>query len=197
MKSAQEPKSLVQVIERIRKICSEETRVSIGDILKAFGHRSFGPLLLMAGLVTLAPIIGDVPGIPTLMAVLVVMSAGQLLLQREHFWFPHWMLSRSVKQQALDKVLSRFQPVAKLLDRWLHERMPLFIQNTGVHAIAITCIFIAAAMPFMEFVPFSANGAGIGLTAFGLSLIFRDGLLALLAMIVTLGTLAVVVASFV
>ncbi len=36
-------------------------------------------------------------------------------------------------------------------------------------------------MPVMEFIPFSANIAGIALTALGLSVITRDGLLALIA----------------
>jgi hypothetical protein len=37
----------------------------------------------------------------------------------------------------------------------------------------------------MEFVPFSANIAGAALTAFGLALIAHDGLLALLAFVLT------------
>jgi hypothetical protein len=41
----------------------------------------------------------------------------------------------------------------------------------------------------MEVVPFSANLAGIILIAFGLALIAGDGLLALIGMVVTVGTL--------
>ncbi len=54
--------------------------------------------------------------------------------------------------------------------------------------IAIACIVIGIAMPAMEIVPFSANGAGAALTAFGLSLIANDGLLALLAFLFTAAT---------
>ena len=43
-------------------------------------------------------------------------------------------------------------------------------------------------MPVMEVIPFSASGAGAALTAFGLALIARDGLMALLALIFTVAT---------
>ena len=47
------------------------------------------------------------------------------------------------------------------------------------------CIIIAISMPAMEVVPFVANAAGAALTAFGLSLIAHDGLLALIAFVFT------------
>jgi hypothetical protein len=50
-------------------------------------------------------------------------------------------------------------------------------------------------MPFLEVVPFSANLAGAALAAFGLALISRDGLLALLAFALTFTTFAMVVYS--
>lgn len=45
----------------------------------------------------------------------------------------------------------------------------------------------------MEFVPFSATGAGAALTAFGLALIAHDGLLALIAFLFTALTFGVVI----
>ena len=61
-----------------------------------------------------------------------------------------------------------------------------------VRMIAIVCVLLAAAMPPMELVPFSANGAGAALVAFGLALIARDGLLAVLALLITFTTLGLV-----
>jgi len=45
----------------------------------------------------------------------------------------------------------------------------------------------------MEVIPFSANAAGAAITAFGLSLIARDGLLALVASVFMLATIGLVV----
>lgn len=58
------------------------------------------------------------------------------------------------------------------------------------------CVLIAVAMPPMELVPFTATGAGAALTAFGLSLIAHDGLVALLAFAFTATTLALVMYRF-
>lgn len=60
-------------------------------------------------------------------------------------------------------------------------------------AVAIAAILIAAGMPLMEVVPFSANLAGVALTTFGLALLFRDGLLALAGFVITGATVALIV----
>jgi hypothetical protein len=56
------------------------------------------------------------------------------------------------------------------------------VKKPWTYVIASIALVIGAAQPFMELVPFSANGAGAALTAFGLALIAHDGLVALIAM---------------
>jgi hypothetical protein len=51
-------------------------------------------------------------------------------------------------------------------------------------------------MPVMELVPFSAFSAGFVLCLFGLSLIGRDGLLALIALSLTVTTAGMVIYGF-
>jgi hypothetical protein len=47
--------------------------------------------------------------------------------------------------------------------------------------IASLCLLMSLAIPMMEFVPFSATGAGFALVAFGLALVACDGLIELIA----------------
>ncbi len=68
----------------------------------------------------------------------------------------------------------------------------LFTEGAGVVAIAAVCLLIALAMPIMEVIPFSANGAEIALTAFGLALISKDGVLALFPLSITLATMGLI-----
>lgn len=196
MSEDQELENLEQLLDRLSKAADSGQQVSLRAVLKAVGRRSFGPLLLMAGVVTLAPVIGDIPGVPTIVAALVFLTAGQLILRREHFWLPHWLLERSVAQDKLRKVLKWLRPAARLIDRLLRPRLTVLTHRTGVHVIAVMCLLIAAAMPAMELIPFSANGAGAALTAFGLSLVAHDGLLALLAFLVTVATFGAVAFGF-
>lgn len=159
----------------------DQGQVSIDAILDVVGRRSFGALLLFAGLITLAPIIGDIPGVPSIMGILVLLVAGQVLFRHEHFWLPGWMLRRSVSRDNLCKALRWLQRPARFIDRLLRPRLTVLIRPFGAYVIAFLCLQIALIMPVMEVVPFSANAAGLVLAAFGLALIACDGVLALVA----------------
>lgn len=96
MSKNQEIRSLDQLLDRISEAAPDSDRVSLRGILEVVGHRSFGPLLLVTGLFTLAPIIGDIPGVPTIIGMIVFLISVQLLFKREHLWLPHFLLDRSV-----------------------------------------------------------------------------------------------------
>ena len=69
------------------------------------------------------------------------------------------------------------------------------VRGTSRYAIALACGVTALMTPMMEFVPFSANGAGMIWTLFALALITRDGVLALLGFCVTGGVIVIIVAN--
>lgn len=185
--------TLSELIDRMVDIAEQQERVSVDELLDSIGARSLGPLLLVAGLITLAPIIGDIPGVPTLIAAMVILMAGQLLFQRDHLWMPQWVLNRSISISKMHKMLGWSRRPARFVDRYTQARLTQIVEGKGQNIVAIVCIAIALAMPLMEFVPFSANFAGLALAAFGLSLISRDGALALVAMAVVGALLGVVI----
>ncbi|KAA0693203.1 exopolysaccharide biosynthesis protein [Halopseudomonas laoshanensis] len=191
------PQNLQQLFDCIDQAAEENGRVSWSAIMDEVGRRSFGPLLLLAGLTVLAPIIGDLPGVPTLIGMVVLLIAVQLLLGRHNFWLPGFMLNRSVPKDKLHKALTWLKKPARFIDKLLSPRLAVLTRGPMVRVIAVVCLGIALAMPVMEIVPFSANLAGIALTAFGLALIARDGLLALIALVFTGLMMGVVVYNLV
>ncbi len=188
MNQPNDPNSLQELLDRLRDGTNGQRRVSVGDILAVVGERSFGPLALVAGLVTLAPLIGDIPGVPTLLALMVLLTVGQLLFQRETIWIPARLANRSMEQEKLDRGLDWLEKPARFLDRWTRPRLVFLVRGPGQYVMAVLCLLVAAAMPLMEIIPFSANGGGLALMAFGLAIIARDGLLALFAALTTGGT---------
>lgn len=66
------------------------------------------------------------------------------------------------------------------MDGLLRVRLPWLTGYVGIRVTAVVCLLIALAMPPMEFIPFSANGAGLALTLLGLGLVARDGVALLL-----------------
>jgi hypothetical protein len=188
--------SLEQALERIAQAAGQaqapNQAIDLGQILEAVGQRSFGVMLLVAGVIVLAPLIGDIPGVPTLMALLVLVTAAQILLGRRHLWLPRWLVQRSMAGPKVQRAVEWMRKPSRFVDRFLRPRLTAVVQGPGLYAIAAACAAIALLTPAMELVPFSANGAGAALAAFGLALTARDGLLALLAylfMAVTFGAL--------
>ena len=173
------------MLDLIGTAAQSKDSVSLGAILEVLGARSFGPLLLLAGLITLAPLIGDIPGVPTIIGLFVFLMGVQLLLGFKHFWLPEWLLHRSVDKTKLHKALEWLKSPAGYIDRLLKPRLPLFVNGISAYIIALLCIIIAMSMPALELIPFSANAAGAAFTIFGLSLIAKDGLLSLIAFILT------------
>ena len=197
MKETQDATNLTELIHTMERMERENAQVSVDDVVHAVGRRSFGPLLLLAGLITLAPIIGDIPGMPTLMAVLVLLTSSQLLVGRETFWLPKWLLNRSLSRQKFDKALHYMKKPAKWVDGLLGVRLAWMTGYIGIRVTAFACLLVALAMPPMEFIPFSANGAGLALTLFGLGLVARDGLMLTLGFLLTGVTFTVVVMSLI
>jgi hypothetical protein len=193
----EEPADLEDMLGRMDQAADGKDQVSVGNVIEHVGRRSFGPLLLLPGLVTLAPIVGDIPGVPVLMGSIVVLTSAQLLFHRKHFWLPGWLLKRSVEAKKFRKAVGWLSKPARFIDRLLRPRLHLLVEGAGVYAIAVVSLAIALMTPAMELVPFSANGAGLVLTAFGLALIARDGLVALLALIVAAATAGVIVYNLV
>ncbi|MGP9633049.1 exopolysaccharide biosynthesis protein [Halomonas sp. AOP43-A1-21] len=188
MSESTEATNLTELIQTIEQMEHDAPRVSVDDIVDAVGRRSFGPLLLIAGLITLAPIIGDIPGMPTLMAALVLLVSTQLLAGRKTFWLPNWLLNRSVSRKNFDKAIHALKKPARWVDNLLGVRLKWMTGYAGIRATALACLLVALAMPPMEFIPFSANGAGLALTLFGLGLVARDGLVLSLGFLITTAT---------
>ena len=185
----QEPANLEQVLQRIGHAHAPGGEVSLGAILHELKHRSFGSLLLLAGLITFIPFTGE----SLLMGLFVLLVTGQMLFHHRHFWLPHRLLKLSIRQDRLCRLLDRLKPAARFMDRLLRRRLRLLVQGAGVYLIAAVCAALALIMPAMELVPFSAVSAGFVLCLFGLALIGCDGLLALGALILTLLSVYLVV----
>jgi hypothetical protein len=170
----------------------DDAKVKARTIFELVGTRSYGPLLLLAGLIMVAPVIGDIPGVPTALGIFVILISAQMLLHRRHFWLPGWLLERTVSRQKVDKMVHWCRRPARFIDRLLRPRLAVFTSIPAQYLVAVVGILIAAATPVMEFVPFSANIAGAALLAFGLALVAHDGLCGLLAFILSTATLGFV-----
>ena len=185
--------SITEILCEIKSSAAESDEVSVRDILDMVGRRSFGPVLLLAGLVILAPLIGDIPGVPTIMGSIVFLVAIQLLIGQKKLWLPNVLLKQSTKKEKLINAIEKLEKPSAYVDKLIKPRLMYLTNGWMTYPIAGICLCISVAIPFMEFIPFSANFAGAALTAFGLSLIAKDGLLAMFGYIFTISTVGFIV----
>ncbi len=175
---------LEDVLESLQTVSDRNDKVSIGDIQDEIGRRSFGPFLLVFGVIVLTPV-GGIPGVPTAFGVIVLLFAVQLLIGKDHFWLPGFISNRSVDAKKLAKAAKKVQPAAKWIDRFLRPRMHYFVKGPAVYCVAVACVMLAVMLPALEIVPFGAAAPAAAITAFALALVAEDGLLALLGYMAT------------
>lgn len=191
-KREKKPTDLGELLDVIEGVARDNREVSFGQVYDAVGHRSFGPLLLVVGIIVLMPVVGDIPGVPTIMGAAIVLVAAQLLAGRDSFWLPRRMLEASLRASKVRKGVGWLRKPARFVDRVVRPRLTRFVSGAWNRIVAAIALLVGLAQPFMELVPLSANAAGAVLTALGLALIARDGLVALIAMGLALVTGGVV-----
>lgn len=176
-----EPHNLEQLLERLCTASEGRDSVPLRTLVEATGRRSFGPLLLVTGLVPLSPLSG-VPGLPSVMAIIVLLISAQLFMGRRSFWLPEWALKRSISSERFGKAVRFLQPVARIVDRLIHPRLESLTRGRAVYLLAFAAMAVALVMFPLELVPFANTLCGAALTVFGLALIAHDGLLVLLGL---------------
>ncbi|HVZ69674.1 MAG TPA: exopolysaccharide biosynthesis protein [Rhizomicrobium sp.] len=184
-----EPHSLNDVLLLLRNICSKNrhAKVSVDDILKSLGPRSFAPLVLAVGLIAVTPI-DSIPSLPTTFGAIIFLTVGQMLLGRRSLWLPHFVSGRAVNADRLDRALVWLEPRARRVDRLIGPRLVWLTQGWFLVMMALCCLVLAATMPFLELIPLLSTIPALAFTAFGVALLLHDGIAALLGFVFTAAT---------
>lgn len=180
--AAEKVSDLEDVVCSLSELPQNCDEVSVADIQDHFGQRSFGPLLLVIGLIVLTPL-GGIPGLPTLFGMTTVLISSQLLVGAEHFWLPGFITRRSVKAEQMEKAMGKIRPVAHWIDNLLRPRLTFLTSGTAAYVIAGVCVALGLLLPVLELVPFAAAAPALALSAFGLALVANDGLFALVGFV--------------
>lgn len=183
------------MLDRFEELAEDQEKIPVGDLMDAVGRRSFGPLLLMAGIVMAAPGISDIPGVPTLTGIFVLIVCVQILCGREDFWLPGWLLRCKISQKLLKKLSSSTfsRGAAKGIDRFVTERLEFLAGPGSNYMVAAVCTALAVLSPLTELVPLSGIGVGMAFVAFGISLVARDGLMTLIGFAISAVTIGLAI----
>jgi hypothetical protein len=185
----QQFRSLRDLIAAIENTAKEQETIGIEDILDLVGRRWYGPLLFVAGLVMMMPIVGDIPGVPIMMGSVVILISIQLLWKRKRVWLPRWICERRVASSKVIKGLRWFKKPARVVDSFTDSRFEWAVQHAGLTIVALMSMMVAAITPVLELIPFSATLAGFAIATFGVSVLAADGIVAFIAIAFSTATL--------
>jgi hypothetical protein len=183
-----DPSTIGDILDRLEACADENDRVTLGAVVGSFGHRSYGPFLLVPALIEVSPI-GGIPGLPTVLAGIIILFAVQMLFGRRNLWLPGFLERRSVGANRMRKAVEALRPLARRMDRWFHGRLERFTRGPMIRVAAGSCIVLACTVPPLELLPFASTAPMAAIAAFGLALLVRDGLLMLVASALALGSL--------
>ena len=184
-------RDLEDVLGELQKAASTNgAKVSVGEIVETVGKRSFGPLLLLGGLLGMTPV-AAIPSAPSIIALITLLVSVQLLFGRESIWIPRFLEKLSVKADRVKKAVRISRKPARFVDRLVKPRLRFLTHPAADRLVAAVCVVIALCVPPLEFLPFVAFVPSLAIATFGLGLIARDGLVVLIALLVSVGALGV------
>ena len=155
----------------------EESKLSLSELVHAFGERGFGALMLFFGLLSVA--IGIIPGTTTVLGAPLLLIGIQLVCRRDQLWLPKWALERAIDREAYRAGVATVMDRLKRVERLSRPRLSIMTNEVSEILIGIATTLLA----FILVLPIWGGNlipAPI-ICAFGFGLMQQDGLAVLIA----------------
>ncbi len=160
---------------------ARDGELTLGDVLDDLGDRSYGPLFFILGLIILLPI-GAVPGVPIVLGGVLVILAVQFVFGLKHPWMPDRFRHLSVTAEKAQAARQRAAPFLRAVDRVVDTRVVWIVSRPMRVFAAVSIILLSLTMIPLEFVPFGVAVPAAAVSAFGLAIVARDGVLMMVAL---------------
>lgn len=173
-------KRLAQIIEE-----TEAERLSFTELAAKLHSRAWGGLLFIFAAINVLPL---PPGTSIFFAIPLMIVSAQMVLGRASPWFPARIDRRGVRKTELERLISKIHGVEARIESVLKPRLATLTAPTATRIIGIACFFLAllAAIP----IPLFHIAPAAAILLFGLALIYRDGVVVILAAVAALLSLA-------
>ncbi|MFC3693541.1 exopolysaccharide biosynthesis protein [Chenggangzhangella methanolivorans] len=148
----------------------DSPRVSVGQILHAFGDRAFGALLLVFALPNALPM---PPGTSAILGSPLLFIAFQLMIGRPVLWLPKLITERSLKREDFRTLAAKIDPWVKKCERLLKPRVPLLTTPFADRLTGAACFILSIILTLP--IPLGNMPPAVAITAFALGMIESDG----------------------
>lgn len=171
-----QPEEPVRLSLLLRRLGEQiDGRVSLGEVVDGFGPRAFGAVLTLLGLLNLFP---WPPGGTTITGAPLLLVSAQLAFGVQNLWLPKSWRRQSLNAVVFRRGLAAVLPWLERIERATRPRLGWMFGPVGDRVLGATCALLACiiVLPIFggNFVP------AVAATILALSLVQRDGALALL-----------------
>ncbi|CTQ50800.1 exopolysaccharide biosynthesis protein [Jannaschia donghaensis] len=163
-----------EIVEGLEEAVEGDDKVTVGEVNEELGNRGIGALLMVPASLELTPV-GGIPGVPTLLAVIVALVAAQILFGRDRIWLPDVLSRRSIEQDKFTTAVGKLRPAARWADDHLGRHIPLLVDPPAPRIVSVAILLLCATVPGLELVPFASSIPMGTIVLFGLALVTRDG----------------------
>lgn len=180
--------NLTSVLEEIEENIDGK-KITFGKIVDEFEDRGYGPLLLIAALFIVLPT-GGIPGIPTVLAVIIIFIAAQLAWGRTSPWLPNKLRCISFDKAKFTTASHKLKPITRKIDYVLRPRLKRFTKKPMTRIVGVVIICLCLFMPFLEVIPFADVIPSSSILVISLGLTARDGVFTLVGFTAAIAMLA-------
>jgi hypothetical protein len=170
---------------------SEQKQYTVAELVDIFQDRTFGALMLLFALLNLIPL---PPGSSFVLGAPLVVLAVQVTLGFRKIWLPQSVLKVRVRTSDLGRVTRRATPYLRWVERLLNPRLTMFFTGAGDRVIGLVCLALALLL-FLP-IPFANMLPALAIAFFSLALLERDGVAALVGLLVAGIALGVLIAIY-
>ena len=182
------PPQPLPLSQRLAEIAGQvgPDRLSFTELARQLHARAWGGLLFIFAAINVIPL---PPATSWIFAIPLALVSGQMLFGRDSPWFPARIDRRGITRAQLQLLIAKVHWIEMRVEKVFKPRLPGLTGPTTTRLIGLVCFLlaVAAAVP----IPLFHMAPAAAAVLFGLSLIYRDGVLVIVAIAASLLAIAV------
>jgi hypothetical protein len=169
------PLPLSQRLAQIAETAGPD-RITFSELAGQLHSRVWGGLLFIFAAINVLPL---PPGTSTFIAIPLVLVSAQMVFGRASPWFPARIDRRGVTKAELQRLIGKMGWFETRVERIFRPRLGHLTGPAATRAIGLVCLVLSliAGLPILMI----HNAPALAIVLFGLALIYRDGVLVIVA----------------
>lgn len=166
-------------------------RLTLSELSARLRDRAWGGLLLIFAAINLLPL---PPGVTTVTGLPLIVLTAQMVAGRSRPWFPRKFDQRGVGKDHLRRIAEKMRPWEERIERVLKPRLCMLTNHRAARVIGLLSLLLSVILWLP--IPLGNHVPALAMTLFALALIYRDGVVAILGVVVTIASFILISFTF-